>query len=388
MVRAVTSTGESAFADAYQSIITASTVSITVPSEPTSVSASTPVPSDGTVSLSWNAPSFNGGSAITDYVIQYSTNGGGSWTSISDPVSASTSATVSGFGNGTTYVFRVAAVNVAGTGPFSLASNSVTPATYPSAPTITNGVSGDKRVTLTWTTPSSNGGAAITDYLIQYQEIAGSWVSFPHSPTTGNSIVVTGLTGEVPYNFRVAAINSVGAGAFSNIFGPVIPTDVPGQPTGLVASIESTDETNGIIKLDWNEPATNGGLVVEGYRIQTSEDGGSTWVRTRSSIDWTPYLYVSEDLNKTYVYRVAAINANGTGPYSAISNSVSPVLPPLPTQLPTAPTNVRITPGNQKLSVTWAPPASAGTGSTIEDLTYIVRYSSDGGATWTQIAVS
>jgi hypothetical protein len=384
MVKAVTAAGVSQFADKYQAIIPASTQSVTVPTEPTAVSASTPVPSDGTISLSWSAPSFNGGSAVTDYVIQQSTNGGASWSTVTDAVTAATTATLSGFANGTSYTFRVAAVNVAGTGPFSLASNTVTPATYPSAPTIVTGVSGDKRVTVTWTAPASNGGSAITDYTVQYQELGGSWTTFTDGTSTTTSTVVTGLTGETPYLFRVAAVNAVGLGSWSNEFGPVVPTDVPGQPTGLVASIESTDETNGLIKLDWNEPATTGGLPIEGYRIQTSENGGSTWVRTRSSIDWTPYLYVSEDLDKTYVYRVAAINANGTGPYSAISNAVSPVLPPPPGALPSAVVDVLANPGDKKLTVTWsAPSSSGGPGSSI--IEYKIRYSTDEGATWITI---
>lgn len=101
---------------------------VSSPSAPTSVTATV---GDAQVPLSWTAPS-NGGSAITDYVIQYSSNSGSTWTTFSDGTSTSTSTTVTGLSNGTSYIFRVAAINSVGQGSYSASSNAVTPATlYP-----------------------------------------------------------------------------------------------------------------------------------------------------------------------------------------------------------------------------------------------------------------
>ena len=69
------------------------------------------------MTLSWAAP-FDGGSAITDYVVQYSTDRK-TWITITDGVSTATTATVTGLTPRVTYRFRVAAVNVVGTGSFS-----------------------------------------------------------------------------------------------------------------------------------------------------------------------------------------------------------------------------------------------------------------------------
>ena len=71
--------------------------------------------------LSWTAPTA-GDSAITDYVIQYSTDDS-NWTTFDDGVSTGTTATVTGLTGGTTYYFRVAAVNSSGTGDFSSSSS-------------------------------------------------------------------------------------------------------------------------------------------------------------------------------------------------------------------------------------------------------------------------
>jgi len=74
--------------------------------------------STSSVQLSWSAPSNNGGSAVSDYVIDYWVSGGSSWTRVQDGVSLSELATVSSLSS-TFYSFRVAAVNAAGTGSFA-----------------------------------------------------------------------------------------------------------------------------------------------------------------------------------------------------------------------------------------------------------------------------
>lgn len=79
------------------------------------------------VSLSWSAPTVSAQTPITDYIIQYSSNSGSTWTTFSDGTSSSTSATVTGLTNGTAYTFRVVAVNAVGQGAYSTASASVTP---------------------------------------------------------------------------------------------------------------------------------------------------------------------------------------------------------------------------------------------------------------------
>jgi len=86
------------------------------------------------VSVSWTAPASNGGAAITDYVVQYSTSASSGFATFSDGTSTATTATVTGLTNGTSYYFKVAATNSVGTGNFSDASATVTP-----APPVNNG---------------------------------------------------------------------------------------------------------------------------------------------------------------------------------------------------------------------------------------------------------
>ena len=97
-----------------------------LPAAPTNVSATS---GNAQVVLTWTAPSgVIAQASVTDYTVQYSSNSGSSWTTFSRSASTATGVTVTGLTNGTAYTFRVAGVNAVGTGSYSTASNSVTPA--------------------------------------------------------------------------------------------------------------------------------------------------------------------------------------------------------------------------------------------------------------------
>ncbi|MGA1037844.1 MAG: beta strand repeat-containing protein [Ilumatobacteraceae bacterium] len=84
------------------------TVSTSTPGQPTGL---TVVPSGSTATeivLSWTSPLS--GSTPTDYKIEYSTNGGSTWTTFTDGVSTATSAPVTGLVANRYYTFRVTAI--------------------------------------------------------------------------------------------------------------------------------------------------------------------------------------------------------------------------------------------------------------------------------------
>jgi hypothetical protein len=86
----------------------------TVPSAPTLVSAT---PGNAQVTLTWSAPSSNGGSQVTNYTIYRDTTSG---TQVFHVTVGNVLTYIdAGLTNGTTYYYTVAAANVAGTGPQS-----------------------------------------------------------------------------------------------------------------------------------------------------------------------------------------------------------------------------------------------------------------------------
>ena len=98
--------------------------------------------------------------------------------------------------------------------------SSGTPATaVPTAPRSVSGVARDASVTVSWSAPSSNGGAAITGYLVT----ASGGVSPSTKQCAASPCTVTGLTKGTPYTFTVKATNARGdsvASLASDAFTP------------------------------------------------------------------------------------------------------------------------------------------------------------------------
>jgi len=89
----------------------------TVPDAPTGLNA---VSSESAqVPLSWTAPTNNGGSPITDYLVEFSSDAGATWTTFAHGDDTTTE-TVTGLTNDQPYSFRVSAINAVGT---SIVSN-------------------------------------------------------------------------------------------------------------------------------------------------------------------------------------------------------------------------------------------------------------------------
>ena len=80
------------------------------------------------IDLAWTAPDNNGGSAITGYKIEVSTDGStGSWSDrVADTESTNTDYRHSGLSSGDTRHYRVSAINVNGTSPASAPDSATT----------------------------------------------------------------------------------------------------------------------------------------------------------------------------------------------------------------------------------------------------------------------
>ena len=111
------------------------------------------------VSVSWTAPTNNGGTPITKYII---TSSPGNITSTANQsTSGSVLIPISNFVVGSTYTFTVKAYNIIGPGPTSSPSNSVTPTTVPDAPTIGTVTKSGTTASVPFT-PGDTGGLSVT----------------------------------------------------------------------------------------------------------------------------------------------------------------------------------------------------------------------------------
>lgn len=97
--------------------------------------------------------------------------------------------------------------------------------TKPGSPTSVTGVAGSSKVTVSWSTPSSNGGASITGYTVT----ASNGSSCTSSTT---SCEITGLTNGTAYTFTVTATNSVGTSSASSSSASVTPASSSSGSSG------------------------------------------------------------------------------------------------------------------------------------------------------------
>jgi PKD repeat protein len=208
--------------------VTSTTRTVTVSVAPAATTPGAPralvaKPRNASVALAWTAPASTGGAAITDYVVQFRRTGTTSWTTFADGVRTTRTAVVTGLVNGRSYQFRVSAKNSVGTGAAS-ATVTATPRTVPGVPRSVAVSTARGALVVSWRAPSSDGGSAITDYKIQ-RRVAGAkkWKTVKDGVATATSVRLADLTAGSDQEFRVRAVSSVGAGAWSAVVEGSVP---------------------------------------------------------------------------------------------------------------------------------------------------------------------
>ncbi|MCY3705852.1 MAG: fibronectin type III domain-containing protein [Gammaproteobacteria bacterium] len=276
------------------------------------------------IDLSWNAPRYTGGVSLLGYRIEASDDGGLTW----NIIRRNTNATTTTFSDvnlrpATTRHYRVAAINLAGVGPWSNTARATTDATVPGVPRRLNAeAAGTSQIILSWQAPSDDGGARITGYRIEVSADGGrSWEDLVANTRTAATLYThSGLAPASTRHYRVSAINRIGVGDASRVAGSTTDATVPDAPTGLVAN----DVTPTQIDLFWIAPAYNGGARITGYRIEVSEDA-AVWADLVTNTESTVTAFSHTGLlpGSTRHYRVSAINRAGTGAASASASAAT-----------------------------------------------------------------
>jgi hypothetical protein len=190
--------------------------SATVPGSPAIGSATF---GNASATVRWTAPSNDGGSAITRYLVRVVDSTGAQVGALRPAGATATSLLVTGLTNGSSYRFQVSATNTVGTGPNSALSTVVVPATVPGAPVIGTAASGPAggavTATATWNAPTSNGGSAVTGYVVRALRMSATGTVLATTtsavqPGTTRQLTMTLQAGN--YRFTVQAVNKAGPG--------------------------------------------------------------------------------------------------------------------------------------------------------------------------------
>lgn len=256
--------------------------------------------------VSWTAPDANG-TPITDYIIEYSTSStfASSVTAFTDGTSAAVSATVTGLSNGTTYYFRVKAVNAVGqSASWSTISSGAVPAAAPNAPVIGTSTTSDRSVIINWTASTITGGVTVT-YTVELWDSVQGW--YTSSTTTGVSKTFTARN-DRGYIARVYASNSAGSSGYSSNSAQVNPAMV--IPTMNWEDTSATRYSNW--RVYWS--GTNGYTYQpETYVSSWGNEGTS---RSGSGTHYSDYWSASYHPETKYV-RVKVTDPDGVVGYTA-----------------------------------------------------------------------
>ena len=308
------------------------------PGPPGTPTAPTATAGNASATVSWTAPG-NVGGGIDHYTVTASGIGGQTCVTTDG---TTTSCTVSGLANGTSYTFTVVAngVGTSGDSSASVATQAVTPG--PSgAPTAVLVTAGNGSIDVSWTAPV-NAGAGITGYT------ATASGGGNHTCTTGDQATthctISGLTGGTSYTVTVVANGPGGDSAASAASSPVTP-----GPAGAPTNVNAT-AGNQKITVSWSAPV-NTGAGIDHY-LATASPGGQTC----ATADNTTFTCDITGLTAgtSYTVSVVAVGGSGTGT-SAASGTASAVPGP-----PGTPTAVSAVAGNTQATVSWTAPAGGG----------------------------
>lgn len=289
---------------------------IEVPSKPLNFGGA---PGDAELTLAWDAPSYNGGSAV----IRYEVHDGSSWTSTENK-----SITLGGLQNFQALTFKVRAVNAAGAGEES-DSLTLTPlplAEKPSKVKNLAAVESSGQVVLSWEAPESNGNRQIVLYEVRVNE--GMWDEADSD--TGHTI--TGLTNGTEYTFNVRAVNTELEGEVESI--KAIPAAVPSAPVLDEALLV---RTTGNITWGWSAPENNGGSAIIRYETKFNDEA---WESVGTNLSVT-YNNVENGVN--HALKVRAVNRMGEGAVLEYSQIVY--------EAPSAPQGLRVAEKDREITL-------------------------------------
>lgn len=367
-IRAVNAFGPSPWSPVSTAIST-----FGIPSTP---AAPTGTPGVGMLTVAWTTPAANG-FPIDSFEVRVGNSASVDGSSTSAPESGtcsqpipgtSTNCTITGLYAANTYFLWVRAHNAQGWSSWSPTSAGAKPTSaLPSAVTSLVGTPQNTMVNLQWNWPTEN-GAPVTAFLVSratsltgtYSPVTtgtcaqGSWVQVPTVYCD-----VTGLTNATTYYFRVAAINSVGTGP--NATSAAIAPGPPPSPAAPVAQAGSTK-----VVLTWAEPVLSGSAPVIGYVLQQAtastqpqwNDVTSSGCSGQLDADRLYCTITGLSNGTALVFRFAAVNSVGTGPWSLASAAVTPTTVAVPEPLAgLTMSNLTTT----SATVSWAPLATTPT---------------------------
>ena len=337
---------------------------------------------DEELTVAWDPPLGNGGSAITGYKVQWKEADTPNWDSPFEAPDDASPYKIENLTNGTAYAVRVLAVNSVGDSPPS-GDVEGTPSKKPDPPTdVEVSAHGNKWLEVTWTelTEEEKGGLPTT-YIVQWKSGPNYSETNKADPATSPQKITNLLNGTL-YTVRVLAKNDRGTSDD--------PGDGTNEDTGtpMTKPQKPTDVTitgfgDKSLTVAWTAPTGiegTGGSPITGFKIQWKLNSEADWnTNTYTEVDdengQSPYT-INQGLSNGIKYDVRVLAVNGNTNTDDNTSDPSNSATGTPSRKPDAPAGVDITDyGDGWLEVTWNAVTDTDTGGS-DIKNYIVQWKS------------
>ncbi|XP_061676890.1 myomesin-3 isoform X2 [Syngnathoides biaculeatus] len=321
------------------------------------------------VFLTWQPPSADGSSPVEGYYIERCDLSQGQWVRCNVDLQKACHYPVFGLKEGARYQFRVRAVNRAGAGRPSKATDAVLiedPQQHartmkvkadrgmtiiipkdelegqvrtPFPPTNVHACElSDTYVVLSWNEPEPRGKEPLTYYVERLQEGKSSWeMASLDSVVNSPRFPVFDLVKGMQYCFRVRAVNKYGVSEPSELSDWIClgkPKTVPAPPSSILA-FRDTDTS---VLLQWQEPKDKEDVL--GYYLYSREIAQQDWKVINNKPVTDPRFTVHGlQSRKEYVFRVKSVSRAGNSDYSEES---LPILVKAAIRVPSAPSAIAL----------------------------------------------
>ncbi|XP_030329441.1 immunoglobulin-like and fibronectin type III domain-containing protein 1 [Strigops habroptila] len=233
-------------------------------------------------------------------------------------------------------------------------------------------------ITIQWKPPKDDGGKPVQSYIIEREQVGkNEWVTLGEVPRSCTTFTTNKVEQDTSYYFRVRAVNAEGTSdALESEEVKAASKATPGAPDPPEIVSASRDT----ITISWKAPQKSGSSRIVGYLVQKRKKGTMTWLPVNSVPTADKKLEMT-NLKKglQYEFRVAAVNAAGTGDASEPSQ---PVFTRDSTKSPGRVQDLEVSSSDSSsITLTWKRPA---TNDEIDVKGYEVEMRSSNNLNWTK----